>query len=79
MLLHVLTHEKHHRTQFFAIFGIFGIFWLFSEIFGYFLRHSYQIWLFWHKIQILQLILEPTGILNQSLDELGIENAVLVL
>ena len=79
MLLHVFTHEKYHKNNFLAFFGIFGIFWLFSEIFGYFLRRSYQIWLFWYKIRILQLILEHTGILNQSLDKVGINNAVLVL
>ena len=79
MLLHVFTHEKYHKNIFLAFFGIFGIFWLFSEIFGYFLRRSYQIWLFWYKIRILQLILEHTGILNQSLDKVGINNAVLVL
>jgi hypothetical protein len=79
VLLHVLTHEKQHKTQFLANFGIFNFFWLFSGIFGYFLHQSYQICLFWHKIQILQLILDYTGILNQSLVELGIENAVLVL
>ena len=70
---------KVSQKYFLAFLGIFGVFWLFSEIFGNFLRRSYQIWLFWYKIRILQLILEHTGILNQSLDKVGINNAVLVL
>ena len=76
MFLHMKSIIK---NIFLAFLGIFEIFWLFSEIFGYFLCHSYQIWLFWYKIRILQLILEHTGILNQSLDKVGINNAVLVL
>ena len=63
-----LTHEKHHKTQFLANFRIFRNSWLFSEMFGYFLTHRYQIWLFWPKIQILQMILEYADILNKSED-----------
>ena len=74
-----LTDEKHHKTQFLTNFGIFRNSWLFSENFGYFLTHSYQIWLFWHKIRILQMILDYTDILNKSLGKLEIKNAVLVL
>ena len=64
--------KKHHKIKFSANFGIFRNSWLFSEIFGYFLCHSYQIWLLWHKIQILQLILDYTDISNRSLGEQGL-------
>jgi hypothetical protein len=67
-----LTYEKHHKFNFLANLGIFKKIWLFSESFGYFLRHSYQICLFWHKIWILQLILDYTDISNRSLGELGL-------
>ena len=74
-----LTHKKHQKTQFLSDFVIFRNTWLFSEIFGYFLTHRYQIWLFQHKIRILQMILNYRDILNKSLGELGIKNAVLAL
>ena len=67
-----LTHEKHHKTNFFGNLGIFRNSWLFSESFGYFLRHSYLIWLIWQKIWILQIILDYTDISNRSLGELGL-------
>ena len=74
-----LTHKKHYKNPFLANFRIFRNSWLFSEIFGYFLTHRYQIWLFWHKIRNLQIILDCTDILNKYLGELGIKNAVIVL
>ena len=74
-----LTHKKHQKTQFLSDFVIFRNTWLFSEIFGYFLTHRYQIWIFWLKMWILQMILDYRDILNTSLGELGIKNAVLVL
>jgi hypothetical protein len=67
----LITHEKHHKTQFLANFGIFRNSWFFSEIFGYFMHLSYQILLFWLKIDI--------DISNQSVGPLGIKGAVLVL
>ena len=74
-----LTHKKHYKNPFLGNFRIFRNSWLFSEIFGYFLTHRYQIWLFWHKIRNLQIILDCTDILNKYLEELGIKNAIIVL
>ena len=74
-----LTHEKHQKTQFLSNFMIFRNSWLFSELFGYFLTQRYQKWFFWHKIRILQMILDYKDILNISLGELGIKNAILVI
>ena len=37
---------------------IAGDFWLLLAILGYFILHSYQIWLILHKIRILQLMIE---------------------
>ena len=75
----VLLHFKQLKSLFWANLMIFKNSWLFSESFGYFMHHSYQIRLIWLKIQILWLILDWIDISNQSLGPLGIKRAVLVL
>ena len=75
----VLLHFKQLKSLFWANLMIFKNSWLFSESFGYFMHHSYQIWLIWLKIQILWLILDWIDISNQSLGPLGIKGAILVL
>ena len=75
----VFLHQKQVKSLFWANLMIFKNSWLFSESFGYFMHHSYQIWLIWLKIQILWLILDWIDVSNQSLGPLGIKGAVLVL
>ena len=68
------------NPSFWWILGFLEILGFFQKCLAiYFLTHSYQIWFFWYKIQILQMILDYTDILDNSLGELWIKNAVLVL
>ena len=68
-----IWHLKHSKTL--GICQLNSIscqIWWFIAVFGYFLRHSYQVWPNWAKIRNLWLIWYLLDVSNQSLCQLNL-------